>query len=48
MTGAEFRPVQCECILIQGVEIVFLRKEVYSVGGWLQDCMEGAVDYEGR
>jgi hypothetical protein len=47
VTGAEIRPVQCECILIQGVEIVFLRKEVYGVGG-LKKTVWRVVDYEGR
>jgi hypothetical protein len=47
VTGAEIRPVQCECILIQGVAIVSLRKEVYRVGG-LKKTVWRAVDYEGR
>jgi hypothetical protein len=47
VTASEIRPLECECILIQGVEIVFLRKEAHSVGG-LKKAAGRDVDYEGR
>jgi hypothetical protein len=47
VTASELLPLECECILIQGVEIVFLRKEAHGVGG-LKKGAGRDVDYEGR